>query len=837
VARCGQLLQAELAERNRIEAELKLLNETVREQAAELTKAARERSEALARSETILGRQSLLLESAMYSIDQGVICVDKDGRFLVFNPAARQLLGMGVTFVPPEMWPETYGLFRTDGVTLFSSDELPLTLAMRGEATTNIEMLVSNRNTSQPRYVSVSGRPLKNESGLIVGGAVVLRDTTNERLAELKLREAKEAAELANRAKSEFLASMSHEIRTPMNGIIGMVQLALKTDLDARQREFLVMANSSAHTLLRLLDDILDFSKMEAGQLSLEDRPFDLRATLGDTLRVLAIKAHEKGLELLCHVATDVPPVLVGDAGRLSQIVFNLVGNAIKFTAEGEVSAWVEVEEKTADQLVLHVTIKDTGIGIPIGKQKNIFDAFTQADSSTTRQFGGTGLGLAISSHITDLMRGRIWVESEPGKGSSFQFTVRLGYRMEPLVKPALTPTNIKDLSVLVVDDNSTNRFILGEMLTNWGMKPKAVESGDQALHELRRAVDSGKPYSLVLLDSMMPGMDGFTVADRIGKDPALAGTVILMVSSMDAAGTTAHCGRIGDFRCLTKPVTESELWEGIAETLRLQPDRPKDLNFVSRPLSEESLRKLRILLAEDNPINQRVAITLLEERGHTIILANNGKEALSVFANDSFDLVLMDVEMPEMDGIQATAKIRQLEESTGVHTPIVAMTAHAMKGDQERFLSAGMDGYISKPFDSEQLIELVEEFGAKSGGAKKEAQTDVSEAVFDFDIALKRLNKDMKLFREIAKVFHEQSPTILARIRGAVESRSSEELQRAAHTLKGSVSIFAANQAVDGAIKMEQLGRESDFEAAGVFYYELETLVIRLADALMRAG
>jgi signal transduction histidine kinase/DNA-binding response OmpR family regulator/HPt (histidine-containing phosphotransfer) domain-containing protein len=832
LAQCNRLLQKELAERNRMEAELKGLTEALETQASDLKKAADQRADALSRSETILGRQNLLLESVMHNIDQGVICADNQGRFLVFNPAARHLLGMGVTFVYPEMWSETYGFFRTDGTTLFPSQELPLTLAIRGEATNNVEMIVANRNLSQPRYVSVSGRPLKNESGAVVGGVIVLRDRTTERLAELKLLEAKEAAEQANRAKSEFLAGMSHEIRTPMNGIIGMVQLTLRTHLDSRQREFLTMANSSAHTLLRLLDDILDFSKMEAGQLSLESGPFDCRANLGDTLKVLAIKAHEKGLELLCHVAPEVPPVLVGDAGRLNQIVFNLVGNAIKFTGEGEVSVWVDVDEKTANQVQLHVTIKDTGIGIPLHKHKDIFDAFTQADSSTTRQYGGTGLGLAISSRITQLMNGRIWVESEPRKGSSFQFTARFGFQMEPLPKSEITPVNVKGLSALVVDDNYTNRVILAEMLSNWGMRPETVEGGEPALKELRRAAEAGKLYDLVLLDSMMPGMDGFTVAERIKGDPALAGTIILMVSSTDSAGSMEPCRKTGELLCLTKPITESELLQGITEVLSSRPWRAPEPSVVSLAPLPEPARKLHVLLAEDNQINQKVAVTLLEERGHTVIVANNGAEAVEAFPKEKYDPILMDVEMPEMDGLQATAKIRQMEESTGERTPIVAMTAHAMKGDRERFLSAGMDDYISKPFDSEVLIEKVEGLDAAALVAKG-PRSEEAEAVYDRETALKRLGGDIKLFREITRIFVGQSPAGVARIRDAIENRAGEELQRAAHTLKGSVGFFAAQQAFDCAVKMEQFGRDADFEAAKAWFNELEAQVMRLAKAL----
>lgn len=685
------------------------------------------------------------------------------------------------------------------------------------------------------KWVSTTKVPLRSPEGKVIGTFGISRDITDRKNVEVQLQAAKEAAEEANRAKSDFLATISHEIRTPMNGIIGMIDLLLSTNPTDQQRTYLDLASQSAETLLRLINNILDFSKIEAGKFELESVGFKLRDTLGDTLQTLAGRASAKGVELTYYIPPDVPDDLVGDPGRLCQIMVNLTGNAVKFTEQGEIAIKVKLQSQLDHDVYLHFSVSDTGTGIPQEKQSLIFEAFRQADSSMSRLYGGTGLGLAISSHLVEMMKGRIWVESQVGKGSTFHFLVPFSLQKKVSIEPVSEPTTLYGLRVLVVDDNKTNRLILEEMLNNWQMKPITVDSGRKALLEMDEAVKADQPFYLALLDGMMPEMDGFTLAEKIKQNPDLGQTKLIILSSAGRLESKARCHQLGIDYCLMKPVKQSELLDSIITVLSVATaDEVSQQTTGGEP--PESITSLRILLAEDGLVNQKVAVNLLEQRGHKVVVANNGRQALDILDSESFDLVLMDVQMPGMDGFEATAKIREQEKKSGAHIPIIAMTAHAMKGDRERCLEAGMDDYIAKPIRAMDLYKKVEAVieGGYESQPKGEETIETKEFI-DRDKILKQIGGNDESLKEIVELFVVESCKLLTRIKDAIINNDPSGLQRAAHTLKGSIRLFGVESPADAALQLEIMGRDKNMTGAEKALLklnkEVEHLIPRLRD------
>jgi PAS domain S-box-containing protein len=843
------------------------------------------------RIERILDDERHLLQTLMDNLPDHIYFKDTESRFLRISRSHTVKFGL---FDPDQaVGKNDFDFFTEEHAQQALDDERKL---LDGSQSIITKVEKETWPDGKTTWVSTSKLPLRSRHGTIIGTFGISHDVTESKQAEDLSRRAqeallvaKEAAEAASRAKSSFLANMSHEIRTPLNAVLGMTELVLGTQLSTEQRQYLNMVYEAGQSLLGVINDILDFSKVEAGKLELDPVRFNLRDRLGDAMRSLAFRAHSKGLELACRVQPGVPDRLIADPVRLRQVIVNLVGNAIKFTEHGEIVVEVcseqpaETNGSAADahgrmvadrspspltgegrpavslsnggegggepanpaspnrKLILNCAVRDTGIGIAPEKQRAVFEAFEQADTSTTRKFGGTGLGLAISTRLVDLMGGRLWLESQPDVGSTFHFTVPVEVAAVDAAEPAAMPaSSVRGTRILVVDDNATSRSILEEILTNWEMRPDVATGADAALDMLRTAAMEADPYRVVLADCHMPDADGFALSECIGQEPQLATAIILMVSSSDKPGEINRCEQAGITAYLLKPLKQSELFDAIVAGLRISPVEEISVDALATH-HRRRINPQRILLVEDSVVNQKLAVALLEREGHYVTVADNGRIAVARLKAEPFDIVLMDVQMPVMDGLEATIAIRERERQTGGHVPIVAMTAHALKGDREQCLTAGMDGYVAKPIRADELLAALEKFapnivaddGEHAGEVQNGAQVADGAATFDSAAALRQVGGDRALLAELASAFQAESQSLLTQLREAIATRDPAKLRRAAHTLKGAAGVFGAHTAYDMARQLEDLGRSADFTQAGEIFATLENAVGQLNRAL----
>lgn len=782
------------------------------------------------------------LRTLIDNLPDHIFIKDRESRYLTVNTthvgalgkqSEKELLGLSYRDLVD---PKTAAIYENDDRRVMTTGS---TLFNREEEFVTFEGF--------KRIILTTKVPLRNKAGEIVGLVGICRDITERKLAEEELRRAKEAAEVASRAKSDFLANMSHEIRTPMNAVIGMTELLLGTTLEAEQRDYLETIRDSADSLLEIINDILDFSKIEAGKVELESNPIEVREWLGDAVRTLGIRAHAKRIELAFEIDDAVPQFVLGDGLRLRQVMLNLVGNAIKFTEKGEVAVSVRVESENHERITLHFAVLDTGIGISPEHVSKVFEAFEQADTSMTRRFGGTGLGLSISSRLVSLMGGRIWVQSQLGEGSTFHFLVPFT-KSVGVPAPRVSSNDLQILSgmrVLIVDDNDTNRRILLRMCQNWKMNPIAVANAADALDQLRQASEAGPPFDLVLTDASMPDVDGFTLASHIHQDDKISSVVVMMLTSLDQATGSKDLERLGIRSFLVKPVKQSDLLDAIMLAMDgRRTDQPAPVEIQA---TAATLRPLRILLAEDSLANQKLAIGLLKRWGHSTTVANNGAEAVQLAAQGGFDLILMDIQMPVMDGMEATALIRQDQARTGQYVPIIAMTAHAMKGDKERCLASGMDSYVSKPVRPNDLLGAMIPFFqgtapvpqvvplpvAVPKASQERSESDVPEdARIDWSIARTTVLEDEDLLREIVDAFLSEADIIAADLSTALTSADIKSVNRLAHTLKSNLRTFGVPCA-DDLLSIEMAAKAGDLEPAKTLWPAVRPLITKVVEQL----
>lgn len=754
--------------------------------------------------------------------EDGYYELDRKGRLTFFNDSICEISGYSRADLVGKEIQKT--LAEESVQTVMDSFE---TVLKTGAPVRSVEWTLQ-RADKEIRYVESSISLIAATDGESTGFKGFLRDVTKRKRAEA-LQQEKLAAEAASKSKSEFLANMSHEIRTPLNSIIGLVELLLDTKLSEDQKEDLSVINSAAHALLALINDILDFSKIEAGKLALDTTCFQLRSFLGESLRIMASTANEKRNELAFRVAPGVPDRLTGDPDRFRQIVLNLVGNALKFTEKGEVVVEVEREKETDTGVLLHFSVRDTGIGIPTDKQEGIFRTFEQADGSTSRRYGGTGLGLAVSSQLVGLMGGKIWVESEPGTGSTFHFTVDLAIADDDdCTTLSEIAESLKGMKTLVIDDNLSVQGILQELLESWGLPTIAVSGPDEAIQQLDHEKESGHPYGLAIIDTDMPDIDPLSLVEQI-RNHEHPDTRQIMMLTPSSLKKRSQLQAMGVKAFVSKPVSPPDLMYAINVAMGLAAEVSGQTEGLREVEEANRGRSLRILIAEDTPFNQKFITRLLDRWQHTAVIADNGKEAIDILDRESFDLILMDVQMPEMDGFEATQIIREREKMTGNHVPIIAMTAHAMKGDRERCISVGMDDYVAKPISTEALEESIrnliynkEPAPSAIEAAMKDAEPVAKPDAFDKSALLEAFDHDWDFLKETVDMLLEDYPPMLEEIHHAITEKDSVLLRRTAHALKGMVGNFQAKAAAKAALELEEMGRMGEMTGVEKAYGSL---------------
>jgi two-component system sensor histidine kinase/response regulator len=778
------------------------------------------------RAEEALRQSNLRFRRLVDSDIVGIIIINSDGMITEANDAFLELIGssrqqllqceLNLRAITPK---EYLDLDESAFVQLYK----------RGKCTPWEKELLHRDGTRVPVLIGLTQLDEKAQTSL---GFVL--DISIQKAAETQLQLAKEAADAANRAKSAFLANMSHEIRTPMNAIIGMTELVLDTSLTSGQREYLDIVQQSAESLLSILNDILDFSKIEAGKLELSSSEFKLRDCIGGALKTLAIQAARKSIELICDIRPEVPDRLIGDSARIRQIVVNLVSNALKFTDRGEVVVRISLLERSTTSVVLHGQIQDTGIGIPADKKASLFHAFEQVHSSMTRRYGGTGLGLAISAKLVDLLGGRIWFDSIPGRGSNFHFTVNM--KLAPETGPDLDgrTSEMEGAAVLVVDDHPVSRQALGDLLVSWGLQPTLLSGADEAMSLLQMGPLPKDGFALSVVDAVMPRVNGFELVRKLKQRfPDCLGPTIMLLSSADRTRDMQQCEELGVTAHIAKPVNHSEMFDTIAAILAVHQsgEFATPLTPVAVPVIQ---RTFDLLLVEDSLFNQKLAVGLLEKRGHKVTVANNGREGVECIAAHEFQLVLMDIQMPEMDGLEATRRIREMEVGSDRHLPIIAMTAQAMIGDRERCLGAGMDAYLVKPIRAHQLYETIQAVMADLPAPSEPVRiAPVEPSRIDMASALEAVNGDRDLLLQIFQAFLTECPRLVEEIRIALRKNDAKACQMAAHTLKGAVRTFGAEAASQSSAAIEAAGKVGNLGVAREHWPELQTEIQAIQDEL----